>query len=231
MDYGPFNGEISDFRVYSNAFTDTQIKELHNSFVRCMFHEDFSTEGADGVSKLPAGWMKSEGAFTIGELAAQDSILKDLKKCDKYLEGITFGYLYKQSTQAYGTWEFCINRTSAVAGIAFISDRQVGIQNGYSLSFLAGVPVLAKYVGGTPSDIAIGGAVALIADTWYKIKITRTFAGRFDVYIKGGAYGNADYTALFTNVVENTVKTSQNIIVVADTGDKITNLLFSGDIS
>jgi hypothetical protein len=106
----------------------------------------------------------------------------------------------------------------------------VGIRNGYSLSFLAGVPVLAKYVGGSPSDIAIGGAVALIADTWYKIKITRTEAGVFNVYIKGSAYGNTNYTALFSNVTENTTKTSQNIIVVEDTGDKLTKLNFYNGI-
>jgi len=229
--YGPFNGEISDFRIYNNAFTDAEIETLHNSFVKCTFHEDFSEEGADGVSKVPSGWMKSEGDFTIGELTTQDSVLKHLRKGNKYLQGVTLGYILIPSIQAYGTWEFDLYRVNAtIIGVAFIADKcGSNIKNGYAFSLLPGVAVLSKYIAGTPSDIAIGGS-GLNANTWYKIKITRTRVGVFNVYVKGGAYGNADYTTLFADVTENTIKTSEYAKIVANTNDKITNLDFYDDI-
>ena len=52
-----FNGIIGDYKAYNYAFTPTQAQAYHNSFIKPTIRESFSDSGADGIVKLPKGWM------------------------------------------------------------------------------------------------------------------------------------------------------------------------------
>lgn len=63
------SGNIYDLRCYNKILSLAEHKNYHNSFVQPTLVEDFSSEGADGVAKVPSGWLRSSGAFKIGEVA------------------------------------------------------------------------------------------------------------------------------------------------------------------
>ena len=65
----PLNGEIHDFRVYNRVLTEQEAKVYHNQFVTPSLQEDFSSEGADGIAKVPSGWVKQSGSFKIDEFS------------------------------------------------------------------------------------------------------------------------------------------------------------------
>ena len=59
--------EMEDVRIYNRALSANECKAYHNLFVTPSLTEDFSTEGADGVAKVPSGWNHSSGSFKVGE--------------------------------------------------------------------------------------------------------------------------------------------------------------------
>jgi len=59
--------ELSDFRSYNRSLSLQEIKDYHNSFIKPSFIEDFSSEGADGVAKVPSGWFTHNGTYKVGE--------------------------------------------------------------------------------------------------------------------------------------------------------------------
>lgn len=59
--------EVIDFRLYNYNQSIQQVKNYHNQFVQSYLIEDFSSEGADGIAKVPTGWIKQSGSFKIGE--------------------------------------------------------------------------------------------------------------------------------------------------------------------
>jgi len=52
-----FNGEVKDVRIYNYGYSPKEVQAYHNSFQEITLRETFSDEGADGVNKLPRGWM------------------------------------------------------------------------------------------------------------------------------------------------------------------------------
>jgi len=75
-------------------------------------------------------------------------------------------------------------------------------------------------------------------DTWYNVRITRTTAGVFTVWIKSPTDTNFPTWTLIdttggsgTNpVTDNTYTTSNYIVIDADTGDKIANFKTYGGV-
>lgn len=64
-----FDGTIQDLRIYNRILTTTEIQAYHNQFAKCItLLEDFRTEGADGLAKIPRGWRKVSGSFKISEI-------------------------------------------------------------------------------------------------------------------------------------------------------------------
>lgn len=64
--YGKFV-ELQDVRFYNKNLSVQEAKDYHNSFVNTYLKCDFSDEGADGLAKVPSGWVKQSGSFKIGE--------------------------------------------------------------------------------------------------------------------------------------------------------------------
>jgi len=64
----PAEFTIIDYRFYNRKITDKEANDYHNSFVKPYFIEDFKSESADGIAKVPVGWSKTAGSFKVGEL-------------------------------------------------------------------------------------------------------------------------------------------------------------------
>lgn len=61
--------EMIDLRIYNYAISEQQIKDYHNQFAKEVYiQEDFTNNGADGISKVPYSWYKGSGVYKIGEI-------------------------------------------------------------------------------------------------------------------------------------------------------------------
>ncbi|MFH2142524.1 MAG: LamG-like jellyroll fold domain-containing protein, partial [Bacteroidota bacterium] len=171
----PTKCEITDIREYNRKLSDQEIKDYHNSFVKPVLIEDFSDVGADGVVKTPREWAKGTGTYKIGELTAQDAVLKDLDVGAKYLECVTAGTIATQSTQVYGEWEFDVN--SAIAPfVNFISDNKIAYNgfNGYTIYFYADGKIdLTKSNTGSGNNLFRTAVGYHSKNTWYRLKVAR----------------------------------------------------------
>ena len=112
------------------------------------------------------------GDYKVGELAAQDAVLKDLDIGTHFLECTSAGTIATQSKQAYGTWEFDINKgadgNNYVIGII---QSGLTVDSGYRFRMSAsdGVIRFQKDTG----SIAITAASYIDINTDYRIKIAR----------------------------------------------------------
>ena len=163
----------------------------------------------------------------------------------KYLENVTAGTLAIPSKQAYGTWEFDWYKgsDSTVPMFNFMVSKAsaynqnsnnghmfyVSVNEGLILYRITASGLVATNLSTANSYITI--------NTWYRIKITRSLAGVFTVYIKGGTFGNTSWTLVsvtggsganpFTNINHTT---SEYFSIDLDAGDRITNIVFKEGI-
>jgi hypothetical protein len=208
------NGVLYDMRCYNRVLTAQEAKDYHNQFAkRITLLEDFRYEGADGIAKVPAGWSKQSGSFKIGEFQISR----------KYLECVTAGTIAIPSKQAYGTWEFDYYSGNAIADywIHFIKNGT----NYHALQIYDKV-LYIRLSGGSYYSTP---ASYFNSYTFYRIKITRSSLGVFTLYAKGGSLGNNTWTllpmAVGTNpFTDNTITTSEKILLDIDAGDRITNI-------
>lgn len=189
--------EIYDAKIYNRAWTEQEAKDYYNEFAsRTYLRETFEGNGADEVAKLPKGWIPGTGSFKIGELASQDSVLKDLKRGTKYLECTSVGDIHHSSTQAVGTWLIGLYKKGAGTSCHFQlvenvhKDWQDSSFNGYILSITSTEKIiLGKITGGSYSEIMGSAAAYVENEKNYEIKVTRTTAGVFTIYARGGSLG------------------------------------------
>ncbi len=117
---------------------------------------------------------------------------------------------------AYGTWTGWFNKAAGSTYIInFVSDDIAGT-NGYSFRISATEVVSLVHNG--VGNLFTSAAGYVLADTWYKVTITRdTVAGEFHVYIDGTLVVAATGA---NPVAENTVTESTYVVYDVDTGDK-----------
>jgi len=70
-----FDGEMEDVKVYNSALSAQQAKDYNNSFIKPTIRESFSDSGADGIVKLPKGWIDGTGDYKVEELAIEEGEL------------------------------------------------------------------------------------------------------------------------------------------------------------
>ncbi|MCX6785826.1 MAG: DUF2341 domain-containing protein [Candidatus Komeilibacteria bacterium] len=183
---------------------------------------DFFDDFSDGTYAAgPRPWTVSSGAYSVAGT-------------DKYLVNGTAGRISTPSTKAYGTWEFNWYKGADTNNeiVGFISDR-VGWVNsfqGYSACLQDGngrFYILKNNIGSN-NNLIVTGVNYIAISTWYRFKITRTTAGIFTAYIKGGVYGNSTWTTIGT-ATDNTYTTSAylfNYSNVFNASDRIDNILW-----
>lgn len=150
------------------------------------------------------------------------------------LVNVSDGVAYIPSTTAYGTWEWDFRLSSSGNHfISFIDANNTGNSGftGYYLLFNSNYRIyLAKANDGGSIEYMFNTADNYVAlDTDYKLKITRSLAGNFGIYIKGGEYGWDDWTLVddsVTGELDYTVSNYFNTEFRA--GDTISNLKIDG---
>lgn len=178
--------------------------------------------------------IKGTGQFSIGELSAQDSVVKHLDKGSTYLQCDVAGTCAIPSDAGYGEFEFDLYKGGAdnSSRIYFAvpgSPKSYGVES-YGIFIttaealrLVRYPAVAIQIGSADSYVNI--------DTWYRIKVTRTLDGEFYLYIKGGAFGNNYWTIVSaadgtgTNPrIDTTYTSSEYFVLDLDAGDRFANL-------
>ena len=150
------------------------------------------------------------GTFTTATLAADDSVLSNLKAGDSFYRCTAAGTVDFFSSKAYGVWEFSYMRalgTGPVTAIRFISQDQLFLSSDDGYTFLVsplGVLGLSLYVTGTPTELFTTATGYLTIGTWYSIKVDRSDGGTFKVSIKGGDFGDI-YTRIVPSSGSNPV--------------------------
>jgi len=159
--------------------------------------------------------------------------LPTFKQGTKYLECVTTGVIALPSNLAYGTYEFSVYKGADANAtyVQFIAPQSSFVVassiGGYDIRLTA---LEALVLVATANTSLTTSANAYIQNfTWYNIKITRTQAGVFTTYIKGGTFGN-DYVLLSassgTNPATYTNYTTSNFIsLFLSAGDRFTNLI------
>ncbi len=236
--YGNTNCIIEDIRIYNRALSINEIKDYHNQFAkRVNFKEDFDYEL--GLSIKPKGWIKGTGGFKIEELTTDDAVLTHLKKGSKMLTCTTAGTISFPSKQAYGIWEFDISKTQGNAGIGitFINNKITNTSNnGYTIYINSSEQLdFGRYSSGVFTRLALSTSAYLEDNKIYRVKITRTIAGVFTIYIKGGNYGNVYQLMTVSsgnNPSTDNTHTSSIYCVIAGSyaGDKIGSIKFTEGI-
>ncbi|MFA6304434.1 MAG: DUF2341 domain-containing protein [Patescibacteria group bacterium] len=184
------------------------------------FFEDFS----DGTYAAgPRLWTVTSGTYSVAGT-------------DKYLQNDTAGIINTPSSKAYGVWGFSLYKANAanVPMVNFLSNGTPG--GGYRFTVLANGSLRIDRINsdGSFSAVLISTAAGYISNnTWYRIKITRSTAGVFTVYIKGGIYGNTNWLAIDvtggsgSNPFTNTTYTiSTNLLNTFNALDRIDNILW-----
>lgn len=112
-------GTMYDMRCYNRILSLEEHKAYHNSFVKPYLVEDFSSEGADGIAKVPTGWIKQSGSFKIEEWQPINDPLTDgdFNTGTGWILGagwsITNGQLSRINT---GLFDYTNQNISSVAG-------------------------------------------------------------------------------------------------------------------
>jgi len=189
FDYGCF--EIEDFQIWSTEWTDQDVKNHNNGFVRNTLVDDLSYEG---VGNTPRSWRSPEGTYTVQEMVAKDSVLEH-EAGTKYMESASSNKpIAIQSKVAHGTWYFSFyndNNTIRSIRIPFISDRIGTHAHTIGYSFVSGVGMVGIYRSSVGGGVTVmnSSAAYVVDDTNYDIKIERTLVGVFTMWIRGGAHG------------------------------------------
>jgi len=200
-------------------------------------------------------WNDNNAAeYTISNLVVKelDGTTKDRTPLsnDGTVEGATLvydglvnagdGIAYINQDKAYGTFEWDFNKGGADNDILinFIDNTGGTLDNylGYAFRFYNDESILLNKVGiGWHSTLLRTAASYITINTDYRIKITRSLAGVFTVYIKGGTFGWDDWTTVSTAggsgtnpVTDNTYTTSNYLVADIDDTDTISNLKIDG---
>jgi len=197
--YGEF--EIADLRFHTREWTAAEMVQYHNDFIRTVIDVDYRQ---DAVGIFPRNFDRGPGTFTVQESDGTDGL--DIGT--KFLQCDSVGNCAIQSKTAYGEWEFDIYNKGTLS-IRFISADTLGITNLYLVTFYSDGRLRLRK-DGTNLISKLAGYLSL--NTHYRIKVTRTKSGLFTVYIKGGTFGNNDWTTV-GSVIENTYTESNYIVL------------------
>jgi len=144
--------------------------------------------------------------------------------------------VYINQDKAYGIWEWDFNKgtDAGYTEIYFINDIAGSPNDGYRFMIYSGEQLyLSRKDDGITTNLFTTVASYIAINTDYRIKITRSLAGIFTMYIKGGSFGWDDWTTVAVNLysnpaTDNTHTTSSYFLADLGNGDTISNLKIDG---
>ena len=166
------------------------------------------------ISNLPFQCAETTGRWQVATSTINGVLVKTIKNTTNgrlYLDMSKFG---NTTEAAYGSWEFWIKKIDAAAFsmnlMNTISTFDTAGNNGYALQFSDTEAMqFLKVANGVTSQLMAKNA-AITADTWFKVKLTRTSAGSWSLYFNDILVGDL---GVGTNpVTENTYTTAQYLV-------------------
>lgn len=212
-----FNGLIACARIHTAPLSAAQVWAQYESFghkavgMASGWGTSVSTASRGGIT---GSYLENTrwqfGSTTPRYTVAVSSIGGE--PC-KVIKCGTTGLLYKPTDShftpqqaAYGTWEWTCYKSSDVnvSVIPFIANiigtYNTALFNGYSLGLISDESIgILKTTSGSPGYSIRTGPGYIANSTWYTIRITRSFAGVFTMWIKGGAYTNWTFVGSATD--------------------------------
>jgi hypothetical protein len=173
---------------------------------------DFYQTGQDwnvSTANVTTGFIENTGWHTIDASTFQ---VVDTDTDNKGITSISTDQssAYIPSTQAYGQWEFDMNPAAAsVIRVPIMSTSNLRIAgggsstNGYYVAVSVGALYLLRSTAGAGTIISQSANGTLTTGVWYRIKVTRTFAGVFTTYYSSD--GGLNYTQMSTVAGSNPV--------------------------
>jgi len=148
----------------------------------------------------------------------------------KYLECTWSWTIAFPNNQAYWTMEFSLYKwsTATAPRFYFVSDA-IAPRNGYRLWFETDESVrLAVFTNGWSASIMQTVASYIAVATWYRIRVTRSIAWSFTVYIKGWAFASWTLMAVVANnpSTYTTHTISKFCVFGVTTSDRIANITY-----
>ena len=166
------------------------------------------------------------GQYEWKELSAQDSVLKNLDKGQRYMECNSAGTVAMLQSEGYGSGRFWFSKVAGSTPlIHFIHSKTDGAGNGYVLRINISETVgLYEALNGGITFMFYTAAAYIVADTWYEVEWTRTLDGEFTVKIRGGTF--TGWTLIVaggggTNpIIDQTYQDSIYQVLDLDVGDR-----------
>lgn len=217
---------ISDLKFYTSLLSDTEIQDYNNQFASQSYLSDnFSDEPLNATGTVPSGWIAGTGSYKV---VANSNPAAFQGSGERYIECVTAGTLSLPSTQAYGTWEFDFYKATTTNYI------QIGLANdkasiigarGYVFSAPASLKYHISREDSWPTglDFYQTSSSYLQNNNWYRTKITKSYDGTWNAYIKGGTFGN-NYVMVHSALNNNTYTTGNYFVLDIDPGDRLANL-------
>lgn len=215
---------MASARVYNRIATAEELRAEYLEGNKILFDGRLPKDGSCPVtpttitgagSQIPGTPWKLGGAGNwkvIEDAPVNGKLGQRRLRCD------SGSFIYAEdSSPPYGSWDITFKTTANVARwYNFIADRaQVSNASlGYALYLNSadGSVALFRITGGGQASMFISTAGIIAANTVYRAWITRSFDGKFTMWIKGGAYSQWTLVpvASGTNpVIETTYTTSK----------------------
>jgi hypothetical protein len=229
--------KISDYGAGQVRFVNAGALNFYDTWITAdgVYTTFFDGEGATVRMQADADFIGSVDFIYLEEVNEGAPLLD---KGDTYLECTASGTVAFPSDQAYGEWEFYWYVDGGQTGdgrIQFIATTPKAYPDVdcYLVDWYASSgPRLAEISGVSFITLARTDADWADPDTWYRIKVTRTLNGEFTFYIRGGNFGNNDWTLVSTTggsgtnpVTDTTLVESMYIGLDFNAGDRIANLI------
>jgi hypothetical protein len=176
-----------DLRFFNRAITPQEIKDYHNNFAsKVVLKEDFSAYGV-GATRF-GNWI-NDGHVNIQEYTKSNSILTNIKKGVKYVNGLG-GSFAIPTTVAYGEWKWTFKYIiSSQTSFNFIGNYKWN-NNGLTSIYIQFLNTGAMQMIDRVSGIVWATATNYFIDKeTYEIKITRKADGTIRIYFRGGKFG------------------------------------------
>lgn len=239
------NTTVGEVQIWNRVLSSSEIIADYNKYAKLPYFLDdlkdanvsVAAEGGAArnfLSNTDWRFFTTTGNFKIADATGGDLYEKEIH-CST---GNATGVLYRDSKQAYGTWEFDFYKGADANEyeFAFVATNvDANTRNNYSLFLYSDESIgIARHNSGARANLLRSSASYISNSTWYRARITRAYNGDISLYIKS-LYGNTDFqswtladsSAAGTNPVNDTTYTSSIYTSwLPDTNDRIKNFKF-----
>lgn len=187
------DGSLASLKIYSDLRGDDWVAEEYSRGAQVLLDNYDLKNVPPTTFTVPNG---SPIPFTNYKVAAQNATVVENSDGNKFINGTNIiSIITRPQEQAYGTWVYEAGNFGVFSlRIGFIANSELTSsasgQYGYYVVLRNSQAVqLIRSVSGGSESILLSSATSYYDfNTYYKLAVTRSTSGVFNLYIKGGAY-------------------------------------------